>query len=366
MKKILFLGALRSGGAEHQMVIVARLLKDAGYDVTYLCGDSSTFYQPYLEESGIPILRIKESKLAQKLKINTLYVSKKVGEILKAGKYETVISFLGFWNYQNCLYANNKGTKHRAITGIRNNRNEVFLSIKNRYYIRFERLAYCKVSNSNAAKERFAKYYPRLANKLTTIYNIVDLPKITTEYRCLKDNRVNIIVPASYRAVKNPMGTLKAVALLSDENRARLHIDWYGSIKDEKQCYEKMKQFITDNHIEETISLHDATNDIANRINESDVVGLFSTSEGLPNSVCEGMMLGKPVVMTRVSDFEVLAGDGNGVLCDADNPQSIADALSVVSRLTKEDLERMGSKSKSIAISNFSKESVIKQWIEII
>lgn len=366
MKKILFLGALRSGGAEHQMVIVARLLKEAGYDITYLCGDTSTFFQPYLEESGIPILRIKESKLAQKLKINTLYVSLKVGAIMRDGQYDTVISFLSFWNYLNNKYANKKRTAHRSITGIRNNRDEVFLNRKSRYYTKFERFAYRKVSNSDAASYRFASYYPQLKDKLITIYNIVDLPRITTMYQCLKDNRVNVIVPASYRAVKNPMGMLNAVALLSDENRARLHIDWYGSIKDEKQSYEKMKRFITEYHIEETVSLHDATNDIANRINESDVVGLFSTSEGLPNSICEGMMLGKPVVMTRVSDFEVLAGGGNGVLCDADNPQSIADALSVVSRLTKEDLERMGSISKSIAMSKFSKESVIKQWIEII
>jgi glycosyltransferase involved in cell wall biosynthesis len=33
---------------------------------------------------------------------------------------------------------------------------------------------------------------------------------------------------------------------------------------------------------------------------ESDVVALVSKLEGLPNTVCEGMALGKPIIMTRV------------------------------------------------------------------
>ena len=45
MKKILFLGSLQPGGAEHQMVVIATLLKKEGYDVTYMYGDSSDFYK---------------------------------------------------------------------------------------------------------------------------------------------------------------------------------------------------------------------------------------------------------------------------------------------------------------------------------
>ncbi len=366
MKRILFIGGLTSGGAEHQMVVVATLLKQDGYDVTFLCPGDSDFFQKNLEEAGIPIIRIRRSKIVELSIIVNPYLTMRIHRILRRGKYDTVISFLSYWNYLNCKFAHRKGTAHRAITGIRNNRDEVFLNQSSIKYTKYERFAYRKVSNSDAARVKFSQYFPNLDSKLLTIYNIVDLPTITSTYQFKKDNLIHIIVPASYREVKNPMGMLKAVALLKEQDRRLLHIDWYGSISGGRECYKEMKAFIAKLCLEDVVSLYDATNDIANRINEADIVGLFSTSEGLPNAICEGMMLGKPIVMTRVSDYNVLAGNENGILCNAGNPQSIAEALSKVARLDTEDLKTMGAKSKEIAYQLFSKEVVIKQWESII
>ena len=289
-----------------------------------------------------------------------------IRSIIKKNKYDTVISFLGEWNFYNCLTAKWKSTKHRAITAIRNNRDEVFLWRREKFYYRFEKYAFKKVSNSDAAKNKFAHYYPHLTPKLTTIYNIVDLPKIHTDYCVKRNNKVHIIVPASYREVKNPMGLLRALALMNKDERNGLQIDWYGSIRSGKACYDAMASFIKENELNNVIYLFDATTDIANKVNEADMVGLFSSSEGLPNSICEGMMLGKPVVMTRVSDYDVLVDPTNGFLCNWDNPQSIKEALLSASRLSDEELLRMGECSKNKAESLFSKEVVLKQWKQII
>ncbi len=366
MKKLLFLGGLNPGGAEHQMVVLARLLKKQGYDVTYLCGDKSNFFQKDLEEAGVPIIRIKDNKLATKLKLSIPRTTIKLHKILKQGKYDTVISFLGEWNYQNCLLADRKSTSHRAITGIRNNRDEVFLNSKRKFYTRFEHYAYRKVSNSKAAQLRFAQHFPQLAPKLMTIYNIVDLPPIVSSYTCKKDGKVNIIVPASYREVKNPMRFLEAVALMPIEKKESIRIDWYGNIKAGQTMYNRMQEYIHANHLENAVVLHDATTDIANRINEADMVGLFSTSEGLPNSICEGMMLGKPIIMTRVSDYDVLVDESNGFLCDADSPQSISQALSLAAGLTASEIESLGHQSKQKAQALFSEKAILEQWKQII
>ena len=366
MKKLLFLGGLNPGGAEHQMEVLARLMKKEGYDVTYLCGDKSNFFQKDIEEAGIPLIRIKENKLATRLKLSIPRTTFKLRKILKKGKFDTVISFLGEWNFQNCLLANKRKTRHRAITGIRNNRDEVFLNSKRKFYTRFEPNAYRKVSNSKAAERRFAHHFPQLEHKLTTIYNIVDLPPIVSSYTCKKDGKVNIIVPASYREVKNPMRFLEAVALMPTEKKASIRIDWYGNIKAGQTMYNRMQEYIQANHLESAVVLHDATTDIANRINEADMVGLFSTSEGLPNSICEGMMLGKPIIMTRVSDYDVLVDASNGFLCDADNPQSISQALILAANLTNSELETLGNQSLQKAQELFSEKSIINQWKQII
>lgn len=366
MKKLLFLGGLNPGGAEHQMVIIARLLKQEGYDVTYLCDDNSDFFLKELENVDIPVFRNKENKFISMVKLNIPRNALFVYRVLKKHKYDTVVSFLGEYNFFNCITANCRKTKHRVITAIRNNRDEVFLWRRERFYNRFERYTYRKVSNSESAKIKFARYNPQYADKLTTIYNIVDLPPITSSYTCKKDGKVNIIVPASYRMVKNPIRLLEAVALMTKEERQRLRIDWYGNIKTGSSLYEEMLGFIKDNQMEDAIVLHDATNDIANKINEADMVGLFSTSEGLPNSICEGMMLGKPVIMTKVSDYNVLVDFSNGFLCDAENALSIKESLSLAAKCNEMELKTMGMNSQIKARLLFSKESIIEQWKQIL
>ena len=366
MKKILFLGGLNSGGAEHQMVVVATLLKNEGYDVTYFCTDNSVFFQKQLEDANIPIVRIHENKIASMLKLDVPRTTLLLYGILKKGHFDTVISFLSLWNYENCLFAKGKKTKHKAITGLRNNRDSVFLTRKYKKYIKYEKYADNKVCNSENAKRVFARYFPEYSNKLTTIYNIVDLPEIRSNYSVKKDGKIHIIVPASYREVKNPMGLLKALVLIDAEKRSLLQIDWYGNIKGGQACYDQMVAFIDDNNLNDVIRLFDATKDIANKINEADVVSLFSSSEGLPNSICEGMMLGKPVVMTKVSDYDILIDQTNGFLCDWDSPKSIKEALISVSKLSENEILEMGRCSKNKAESLFSKKVILEQWKKII
>lgn len=366
MKKILFLGGLKPGGAEHQMVVVARLLKENGYDVTYLSSDESDFFEKDLKEVDIPIIRIGKNKITSLIKLNLLREMLLIRSILTRGKYDTVISFLSTYNFFNCFYAKKKTTYHKAITGIRNNRDDAFISYRKRFYTFFEKYTDVKVSNSDNAKNVFAGHFPHLASKLTTIYNIVDLPDITTNYLLRKDGKIHIIIPASYRAVKNPMRLLEALALMNNEEKKILQIDWYGNIKAGKGCYEEMSDFIKTKKIDDVITLHDATKEIINKINEADAVGLFSTSEGLPNSICEGMMLGKPVVMTRVSDYNVLVDDTNGFLCDFNDSVSIKNALISLASLSDDKIIEMGMSSKTKAEKLFSKEYVLNQWKQII
>lgn len=75
------------------------------------------------------------------------------------------------------------------------------------------------------------KHYPQYENKLTTIYNVVALPEITSKYIPRKDGKTHIIVAASYRYLKNPIGLIKALALLNNREREITRVDWYGRIK---------------------------------------------------------------------------------------------------------------------------------------
>ena len=67
MKHILcYISSLASGGAEHQMLILAELLKEKGYDVTLVtCFDYPDHYTPS-PDLKVVRLKVKGSKIRQK------------------------------------------------------------------------------------------------------------------------------------------------------------------------------------------------------------------------------------------------------------------------------------------------------------
>lgn len=348
------------GGAERQIVTVACLLKEASCDVEFLCYAEGDFYAHILEEHQIPVCRHLLPNYLKRM----LWVRK----FVRRGHYDAVISFLGTPNFLN-NFAAVGGKNWKVITGERSAKESSFHSRKGKIFCWFQRYADYIVCNSDNAKRMWLRYYPRYANKLTTIYNSVALQPTTTQYVPKRDGKVHIIVAASYQYLKNTVGLIKALALLGEEEREKIHVDWYGRKEvneGDTRAYDESMGMIKECGLQKIISLNEDTAAIYDRMNMADVVALFSKYEGLPNAVCEGMSLGKPIIMTRVSDYKILVDETNGFLCDWDNIVSIKDSLVGVICLENEELLAMGKKSKQKAEKLFDKRMVLRQWKELL
>lgn len=360
MKKILFLsGSLSAGGSERQMVTVARLLKENGYAVELACFVKNDFYAHLLEEKNIKI-----NWLLANNSINRII---KIRRFIRKGDFDVVISFLEAPNFINNLSAIG-GKKWKIITGERSAKEATFVSIKGKLFAWFQKFSDIIVCNSNNAKKMWEEYFPEYKNKLTTIYNNVNLAQITSEYIPKENNKINIVVAATIRDVKNPIGFIHALALLNKKQRDKVKVNWYGIgfREDDIRTYNQALNLIKENHLEDVIYLHEKTKEIANKMNESDVIALFSKVEGLPNAICEGMMIGKPIIMSKVSDYSVLVDKTNGFLCDWDDEYSIKEALVSAISLTKEQLLEMGKYSRNKANKLFSPKVIAGKWIHII
>lgn len=356
MKKILFLiDSLGSGGAQHQMCTVSCLLKSAGYDVSFLCYHNDAFYKPLLDSYDIPVKVINYKTPVGKI----IKIWKAVGE----SKCDVVISMLSSPNFYALI--SSFGRRKKVITGVRgvpdlpggNYGKDAKLACRARYI----------VSNSENAKTVWLSTYPKHLDKFRVIYNIVKLDGLSTNYVLRRDGRIHICVAASLYSVKNPRGLIDALKLMTDDERSIFCIEWYGlngsgSDKESSEIIDIVKK----SHLESVLIIHNKTSDIANVMYQSDVVGLFSYREGLPNAICEGMMLGKPIIMTKVSDYNILVGNDNGILCDADNPVTIKEAILTICKMEDNEIVDMGQASKAKAEHLFSCESVIGQWIDII
>jgi len=361
MKVLLFIDNLGSGGAQRQMVTIAMLLKRSKIDVSFLVYGSADFFLDVLLKDNISVYMCEAQSY--------IYRIIKIRKYIRKGKYDAVISFMDVPNFLNNLAAVGTNKKWKVITSERSSKENYLISIQGKIFGWFQRYSDAIVCNSHNAKSMWEKYFPQYKNKITVIYNPVILPEITSAYIPKRNGKLHIVIAASYQYLKNPIGLIQAIALMSETEREKIEINWYGRAEvtnGDTRAYDESVKIIIKNNLQDIIHLNKPTKDIANIMNEADAIALFSELEGLPNAICEGMMIGKPIIMTRVSDYAQLVDDSNGLLGDWNNPESIKNILVQALDFETYKIIEMGNNSNKKANILFSTEIIIEKWLRLI
>lgn len=362
MRCLIISGSLTSGGAERQIVNLSHLLVQNGDIVEIVCYDDGDFYSASLKEKDIKVYwKTEGSKLSRFLSIRKL---------IRKGKYDAVISFLEMPNLINVL-SGIGGRNWKIIVGIRSANRAFVSSLWGKLQVKLQAfIADAFVSNSQCAKNLYLEYFPELESKIWTIYNDI---RITYDkgqsgrYVPCNNGKIHIVVAASFQPIKNALNLLESLALLDTAQRNRLRIDWYGRKKfvNDDVYYQQCEKYKHDLHLD-NIFFHDEVKNISEKMASADFVGLFSLSEGFPNAICEGMALRKPILMSRVSDYDVLVDEGNGYLFNPSNPKSISNALLKCSECDADMILNMGCHSYEKFCQLFSHEKNYQNWKNII
>lgn len=360
MKILLLIDNFGSGGAQRQIITLASLFKNRGDDVEFLTYDSGDFFLPVVKNLGIRVHHVDNKSSLERI----VKVRKQINKV----RYDVVVSFMDTPNFLNCI-SSVFGYKRVVVTSERSCDRSIFHGIKHKIYNWFQRYSDAIVCNSENAVTMWRKYFPRYSPKLHCIYNAVLLPSISSNYKIRSGGKTHIVVAASCQFLKNSINVAKAMAKLSDDIRQKIIIDWYGAqnvVAGGKSCYDRTISIIQSNGLEKSMIMHTPSSNIANIMNEADCIAIFSKYEGLPNAICEGMMIGKPVIMSRVSDYNRFVDNTNGFLCDWDNVDSIADALKNIAIVKDEELISMGNSSFEKAHLLFDPEVVAENWESLI
>ena len=331
---VLFIDSLGSGGAQRQVVNLAVSLKKQNYNVSVVVYLEKSFYKEILDNNEVPVVSCVGNKLTRIFRVR-----RKINSL----KPDVVIAFLEGACFMACI--SKIGKKWKLITTERSAKESTFTSKRNKFFNKFEKYSDIKIGNSHNAINMWKKYYPKFSDRYHVIYNGTTIPEnlIDSNYQYRKDGKLNLVVAASYQELKNPIAVVEAVNLLTEEQKSQLRINWYGQpvVAGNTLIFDTAKANADKYGLDEIIKFNNETNEIYKKMSESDAVGLFSTVEGLPNVICEGMMLGKPIVMSKVSDYNVLV-NGNGFLCDPNCIESIKDALASMINATNDELKEMG------------------------
>lgn len=355
---ILFLiDSIGSGGAQKQMVQLAKEFKQRGHNLSFLVYHKEDFYKDYLTTHGIAVFEILES--------NYILRILKMRRFIRGGEYNAVLSFLE----ASSFIATVSGfplRKWKLVVGERSANPNILKSRKLRFYRWFHVFADYVVANSHANIDIIRSINPFLKNKkCKVIYNLLDVTQLE-EVKAKYSGCFVLLVAASHRKLKNLNGLIEGVNKLPEDIKKQLKIRWFGQ-KDIDSSYREGLAKIEKYGLTNIFEFHDSVPDLRSHFEAADAIGLFSFYEGFPNFVCEGLALGKPVICTPVSDLPLVLKDSENVLfCEPDEASSITTALLSMMNMEEQKRKTMIEANFKVVKRYFDKERIVDEYLELL
>lgn len=360
MKILCLIDSLGSGGAQRQLVEIGIGLLEQGWKLDFLIYHNYNFFKSDLENHGINVFLCPSKNYFDRIF--------KITSKIKSINPDVIISFLDTPNLLASL-ASFPFKRWKLIVGERSADPKIIQSLQSRL-LRFLHLkADYIITNSFANRSLLIKALPFInKSKIRVIYNMLDenywSPRNTMVAENNSSLKKRIVVAASHDSNKNCLGLINALSMLNHKQLSKLEIYWYGDGKDSFSKTEAQSA-IRKNKLHDYITLMPAIKDIKEEFLNADVIGLFSFVEGLPNSVCEGMMLGKAIVCSNISDLSSFIKNQR-LLFDPTSVKEIADTLVYLISLSKNELIEIGRQNREVALENFSRRKIIKDFVKLI
>lgn len=157
---------------------------------------------------------------------------------------------------------------------------------------------------------------------------------------------------------KNYPNLLRAFQILGQSScRAKLRVAGQGPL------LEALRQQAADMRISEYVTFLGLRRDIPLLLCAADGFVLSSSWEGLPNVVMEAMAAAKPVVATCVGGVPELVQHGiNGYIVPPDDPQALAAAMIKMMSLPEAERKAMGQAGRAHVEAKYSLDGVVDQW----
>lgn len=348
--RILFITpGLFKGGAETQLLKVARFFKSRQHEVMIISLKPINFFGTELEKEGISVLYLKNWSFGFVWNSITLF------RTVKAYRADVVVAFM----FIAIIFARllRVWFRFKLVSTIR------ISVIKRKWYLPFKLtrgLDDAIVYNSHASKISFEKQ-KLVLKKGIVIHNSIDIPVITAADSPIPQTKPFVwICIAHFKYNKDYPTLFKAMSLLKGEHVLLQvvgnlhHQDWPN-------------QLIKSLEIQDSVQLLGHSHNPAVYLAVADAFVLSSFSEGMSNSILEAMAYAKPVVVTDIScNRELVGGAACGFLSKPADAQDLADQMSRLMKSSLQEREALGSRGRQYIAANFSEEKVMQDWQTVI
>ncbi len=360
MNFILIIDSLGSGGAERQCVTLAISLKQRNHNVVILGYNQGDHFLKEVNNHGIDYYLIEEYNPIKRI----LKFKKEIKEL----RPNAIFAFL----QTSSLLAELSSIPKKTWKLIVSERSDISYtySFRTKIHLQLHRLADFVTTNSESSTSVILGKAPYLKKKLKTIYNGLDLDRFSPPDVYSPNKKRILVVISSHQKHKNAKNLILALKKLKDSKISSLpRICWYGSdmsySRDKPEdTYQSNIRLIAECNLENDFFLKKPVIDIENIYKKADALILPSFWEGLPNAVCEAMACGLPILMSNVSDYEVLT-EGNGICFDPHSVASIALAIERFCDFDINEIIKMRSISRGKAEILFPKDKMVDSYLKL-
>lgn len=365
MLKILFLvRSLNIGGAESQLVSLAKDLHQRGHEVSVAVFYADGPLEREVREIGVPIIDLRKSGRWDVLPFFIRLVA-------TAGKFgpQVIYGFLGTPNILT-IFLKLGFPNIKMVWGVRASNMDLerydWLSrLSYRIERRLSRFADLIICNSRAGLEyAVANGFPR--GKATVIPNGINSErfKFDTSARAhsrkawdIAENEMLIGLVARLDPMKDHPMFFRAAAILA---RSRSNIR-FVCVGDGPELYKReLHQLAANLGLDEKLIWGGARDDMPAVFSALDILCSSSYSEGFSNTIGEAMSCGVPCVVTNVGDSALIVGDTGSVVAPGDY-NGLATAIGRLADLSPEERQMLGKACRARIVSEFGMDRLIQR-----
>lgn len=364
----LFTRSLDYGGAERQLVELAKGLCNAGYPVTVL-----TFYPHGNLEKDLIAAGVPLHSLNKKGRWDIFPFFLKLCQHIRTSNTKILYAFLGVPGIMGLL-ASLAYPRLRLIWGVRASNVDLasydWLSrVSYRIECRLSRYVKLIIANSEAGKNyALANGFP--ANKTIVIPNGIDIDcfkpdaalrnKVRAEWSIQRD-----VILIGVVARLDPMKDLPVFFQATQKIIEQYDTVRFVCVGDGPEPYKsELRNFADLVGLSGKVIWAGTRNDMTAVYNSLDILVSSSCSEGFPNVIAEAMACGVPCVVTDVGDSRFIVGD-MGFIVPPKEPDLLADKLIEMINIIKQH-ENNPVVIRQHIVNNFSNISMVERTCAVI
>jgi glycosyltransferase involved in cell wall biosynthesis len=357
MKLIILTESLAGGGSERRACTLASRFKDKGHQVKIISFYPHDHHSELLVKANVEHRCLGSSKIRRIFRLRNFLKQESPHAVLAFGTSCSLSAKLASlpsrtWDLIVC----------EAQTALPKENRKIHWDRKSHF------LADFIITNSHTNRLMINYFYPHVSERITTIYNPVDINIFHKRIGFKNHSLLNFVIASRLDPNKNAMRLIEAINLIKANHiLSGMEFHWYGYANKDSTYFRDCKKFIESKKLQHVISFHEPVKDIGEIYRKADAVVLPSLREGLPNSVCEALACGLPVIMSSVCDAGNLVRDGyNGFLFNPNSLVSMAKAIQEFKELSQLERDKMGRRSREFAENWLDSDIIADKYLEII